>query len=165
MNSNSYSDENIETILERRGGPTRPPNRIGTLKHDFSHLFLPVLTDLQGWNESDFDPEYAKEIADVYSCERIDNLLANARQIVYGDDGVRGILENRNMNNVSAYDRLRELLPPEDKVHHSWKVLYALGANDLDKARRLAKEQRAFDKWFQEVDKQLHELRSILKNE
>ncbi len=93
-----------------------PPHaRLGIVKHGLVHLFLSIDMDLQAWRDSNFDPQYGRDLINVYS-EAAKEILAQAHKLVYGDpnnpqaDSVQGIINE--VMKVTPDDQ-RELI--EDK--------------------------------------------------
>jgi hypothetical protein len=72
--------------------------RLGLLKHELTHLFQPIDIDLQGWQQSNFNPDYGREIIDCYKNNKAQARLLEARRLVQGSEtekleSVRAIVE------------------------------------------------------------------------
>jgi hypothetical protein len=159
--SEQKKDTSSAGVQREKLDPGSRANRLSTLKHDLSHLFLPIDTDLQGWEESGFDREYGKEIAEVYRPEKITGVLAKARRIVYGESGsIKSIVEEVNLDDSEEWGNLKGWFPPDEQSYpDAWNALQALGKDDIEEAQEiLVEREQTFRKWFQEVEDLLYQL-------
>lgn len=151
-----------------------------TFKHRLTHLFLPIDIDLQGWAESGFNEQYREEIAKEYEGKAV-SILNKARSIVYRkfstedkdktfeaiiDKAIKLLKEAKCREELKARrERVYNLLPENnekqnDTFQEAYEILLAIQTEaGLQGIKERLQNGNPFNKWFQEIDKAMDELR------
>jgi hypothetical protein len=157
-------------------------SKISLIKHRVENLFIPVDMNLQGWIESEFNREYAKEIAKDYSNKRAFGLISYAQKMIYSNEenvdnleSVLGrlekILENaQRMKLVEKRDRLFKAIPRPAKDYSSYETflgIYKLLENfhDIEFLNGLIsglKSDNYFHRWIVEIDESFEGIKELL---
>ena len=132
--ANAESEQDVVTAVDL----SDYARQLGFLKHELTHLLQPIDIDLQGWEQSDFPPDYGREILACHRNNKAHSSLLAARRLVQGrapDNrvSVRTIIEEAGKRAgglaqavEEKWTRLNELFESED-FKKAETLLEALG--------------------------------------